>query len=300
MDTLDFSKDDEFHHYIHYYKLTFHLIFLRDAYKLRGGYMFGSLKALAGIKLAESFIDNCVRDKVPYPEVGSIVYCDLAFGHAEHSGIYVGGNEIIHLNKKGWIEYVTPQEFIYGTTAISIYTSCRNGRAIGDKYAADNARRFEKNVSVKSYHVLLDNCHMFSSACISGIMDNSDSFLWMLKHTAENELLANEWRVWDTLPKYGALAHSKSTGEFHYSWGAGSTEQAKRLALKNASDDSEIICWTGGSKWIAVAANEINFGWDYDKSKKEACEKARKACGDNDARVILCYSTEDGFNYEPS
>jgi len=262
--------------------------------------MLGIIKNLAGLNLAESIFDNCVRDKVSYPKVGSIVYCDLAFGHAEHSGVYVGGNEIIHLNGKGWIEYVTPKEFISGTTALSIYTSCRNGRAIGSEDIAENARRFEKYVSVKDYNMILNNCHMFSSACISGDMENSDSFLWMLKQTVKNDLMANEWRVWDTSPKCGALARSKSTGELSYSWGAESTEQAKRLASRSECDDLEVVCWTGGSKWIAVAENETRVGWDYDESKKRACEKAREACGDSGATIRLCYSTEDGFNFKPS
>jgi hypothetical protein len=35
---------------------------------------------------AGSIIDNVVRDRVGKPAIGSVVYCDLAFGIAEHSG----------------------------------------------------------------------------------------------------------------------------------------------------------------------------------------------------------------------
>ena len=57
--------------------------------------------------LVESFIDNEIRDTV-YPVMGSVVYCDLAFGHAEHSGIYIGNDQIVHLDGSGDIEIVTP------------------------------------------------------------------------------------------------------------------------------------------------------------------------------------------------
>ena len=43
-----------------------------------------------GRALARSFIDNVIRDRVE-PVIGSILYCDLALGYIEHSGIYVGG-----------------------------------------------------------------------------------------------------------------------------------------------------------------------------------------------------------------
>lgn len=147
--------------------------------------------------LAESFVDNVLRDKVREPDIGGVVYCDLAFGAMEHSGVYIGDNKIIHLNGKGWIEVVSPSEFIKGTTAISIYTSCYNSMPMGDSWFAERATKFEKEVGTKGYNFVLDNCHIFTSACITGQLDNSDSFLWMLKHTLKQNLNFNCWRVWD-------------------------------------------------------------------------------------------------------
>ena len=46
------------------------------------------------------------------PKKGSVLYCDLSFGIAEHSGIYVGDNRIVHLNGKGEIEAVSPAAFL--------------------------------------------------------------------------------------------------------------------------------------------------------------------------------------------
>ena len=46
------------------------------------------------------------------PQKGSVLYCDLSFGIAEHSGIYVCDNRIVHLNGKGEIEVVSPAAFL--------------------------------------------------------------------------------------------------------------------------------------------------------------------------------------------
>ena len=50
----------------------------------------------------DSFVDNVIRDKVK-PEIGTVVYCDLPFGYAEHSWIYIGDGEIVGLEKDGSI-----------------------------------------------------------------------------------------------------------------------------------------------------------------------------------------------------
>ena len=44
------------------------------------------------------------------PAVGSVVYCNLGLV-AEHSGIYVGRNKIVHLSGDGHIEKVSAKEF---------------------------------------------------------------------------------------------------------------------------------------------------------------------------------------------
>ena len=73
------------------------------------------------LNLAKSIYDT-FRDQV-HPVVGSILYCDIAMGYAEHSGIWVGENEIVHLNKYGDIELVNPYDFMSGTTALNVYAS---------------------------------------------------------------------------------------------------------------------------------------------------------------------------------
>jgi len=143
----------------------------------------------------ESFVDNVFRDKVSEPEVGGIVYCDLALGLAEHSGIYLGNGEIMHRNSNGLICTVSPRKFLDGTPGISIYTSCHDTRATGWAGAAEQAKYYQKHRNRDGYALLWRNCHIFSSACLTCNEENTDTFMWMLKDTAKKEINANSWRV---------------------------------------------------------------------------------------------------------
>lgn len=155
--------------------------------------MWQKLLAIPAINLYESMCD-VLRDRVT-PVPGSVLYCDLAFGYMEHSGIYIGNNNIVHLSGRGTVEVVSPEEFIENTTAVSIYVSSRNGTALG---CAEVARRAKASVGrYRDYNFLLDNCHQFSAGCLSGDFDNSNNFLWMLKDESKKYLGANEWRCWN-------------------------------------------------------------------------------------------------------
>lgn len=149
------------------------------------------------INATSSLLDNYVREKVK-PVMGSVVYCDLAFV-AEHSGIYVGKGKIAHLDGSGKIEIVTARQFMKRlgglNPALRIYVSCNEEAAVGSSRVAKLAKAMAGGE--RSYNVILDNCHQFASGCITGNFDNPDNFLWMLKHTAENEMGATCWRVWD-------------------------------------------------------------------------------------------------------
>lgn len=159
--------------------------------------MLNLINTIAGLAIAESFVDNVIRAKVSEPDIGGVVYCDLISGVMEHSGIYIGNNRIVHLNSKGWIETVTPAEFIENTTAISIYTSCRGTRPVGDPWAADSAQAYLTSHGVEDYNLIWRNCHIFSAWCITGDRDNACTFLWMLKHACEKSWGVNSWRVWE-------------------------------------------------------------------------------------------------------
>jgi hypothetical protein len=145
-------------------------------------------------RFGKELIDTAFRGNVK-PRPGSLVYRDLYFGYAEHSGIYVGDDQIVELDGQGRIREVSPTAFIGDGTGTCIYVSCYNEHAVGEDIVAQRA--LERVGKGREYHLLLNNCHQFSSGCISGDFENSDNFLWMVKHTCEKSMGANNWRVWD-------------------------------------------------------------------------------------------------------
>lgn len=132
---------------------------------------------------------------VSEPALGSVVYCDLA-GLVEHSGIYVGGGMIIHFNRHGVVERVTAEAFTSKAAHPAIYVSCGADGPVGDRQAFVRALAYERSGHPKPYNVVFNNCHNFSSACLTGQPDNADTFLTFLRYTAEKRISATRWRAW--------------------------------------------------------------------------------------------------------
>ncbi|MEI6707904.1 MAG: lecithin retinol acyltransferase family protein, partial [Methylococcales bacterium] len=147
-------------------------------------------------QITTHIVDNYVREKIN-PVKGCIVYCDLV-AVAEHSGVYIGDGKIVHLDGNGKIEVVTKKEFLNRlsgfNTAMSVYVSCSDNHAVGNTSVAERAIAMMSNR--RNYNIILDNCHQFTSGCITGNFENSDNFWWMLKNTTEQHYAANSWRVW--------------------------------------------------------------------------------------------------------
>ncbi|MED3501851.1 hypothetical protein [Brevibacillus agri] len=134
------------------------------------------------------------------PSYGSVVYTELGFGIAEHSGIFVGQNSIIHLNGQGVVELVSLEEFTNHITTFNheIYVPCYSDRDWSIGFPMAVARAYDKLESIRNYNVLLDNCHQFCAGCLTGDFDNSNNFLWMLKDLVRQEHgEAVKWRKWD-------------------------------------------------------------------------------------------------------
>ena len=145
--------------------------------------------------LMKSFVDNVIKDKV-IPTEGSILHCSL-FG-VEHTGIYIGNNQIVELLGTGEIRLSTPEMFIDGTNAISIYIACDGTLPLGNKDISQRAKDMVK--SRRDYNLLTDNCHQFTIGCITGDFENSDNYFMLLEHTLKKRLnngFTIEWRVWD-------------------------------------------------------------------------------------------------------
>ena len=147
----------------------------------------------------KSRVVKTVTNETVEPVLGSMVWCSLAFGSAEHSGIYVGEGLIVHLDGDGLIELVDRETFMArlngNNFAYNTYVSCdEDGDAVGDIDAA--MRALEMIGESRSYNVLIDNCHQFTSGCITGDFENNDNFFWMLKDTAKYYLGMEDFAVW--------------------------------------------------------------------------------------------------------
>ncbi|MFJ8526853.1 lecithin retinol acyltransferase family protein [Bacillus sp. NPDC094106] len=150
-------------------------------------------------------IVNPLINKIKYrktytePGLGAPIYCDLGFGMVEHSGIYIGNFEAVHLNGKGLIEIVNLFEFTDHITTVSrdifFPMDKNNGTPISFESAYHRALR---NIGrLRKYNIILNNCHQFTSGCLTGEFEQHDKFLDFMKCTAENiygdQVIWNRW-----------------------------------------------------------------------------------------------------------
>lgn len=159
-------------------------------------------------------------------EEGSILYCKLPsiFGNVEHSGIYVGENKVIEYNRDEEVVCISLEEFLGGTSSIRlglyIYAACDNqGNILHDKKIADNARKW---LGYKStYNVLFNNCHMFTSSCMTGLRDNPDTFFWFLEHSIKDYFKVDKlkWLVANENPDLSRAYKSKYSNVYSYNEG---------------------------------------------------------------------------------
>lgn len=132
------------------------------------------------------------------PAVGSIVYCHLAVA-VEHSGIYVGNKQIVHLNGDGRIEIVSPMVFckrLHGKNPASMIfcPMSEDGKLIGSRRAAEYAlRQVGKHID---YNLFKNNCHKFSVTCMNGRNEECPSFK-CLEELIENRYGEFHWRATD-------------------------------------------------------------------------------------------------------
>ena len=170
--------------------------------------VFGSL----GFKLLKNWIDDTFREKV-VPVVGSVLYVDL-YIVAEHSGIYIGDNEISNIVVDGFaeasVEVSSPQEFTDSSKMYSkIYISCDSDGVVGDKRVS---RYAQESVGESSFYGLVfSNCHAFSKECVEksrqsrkssffdalSIDETWETTIHSLKKSAREKIGATKWRLWD-------------------------------------------------------------------------------------------------------
>jgi hypothetical protein len=138
--------------------------------------------------------------KKVHPARGSVVYCKLGV-QADHSGIYIGYNRIVHLDGNGTVEKVTPEEFLHrlggANPAFIIYTSCRHAKPVGSHEAAKRAK--ERVGTKNGYNLVSNNCHQFSAGCLTGKFKNHCNTFTALKHETKSKIHADGWQIWKNL-----------------------------------------------------------------------------------------------------
>ena len=143
------------------------------------------------VKTIDAFFIHSVR-----PAVGSVVYCNLAMV-AEHSGIYVGDGQIVHLNGNGRIERVSAEKFCerFGGKNPSFTVFCPTnwqGKALGDKQVAEYALRSVGRFV--NYNPAFNNCHCFTASCLEGKAEFCPSFS-VLESLVAQKYWACKWRL---------------------------------------------------------------------------------------------------------
>ena len=146
----------------------------------------------------ERFLENKIKLQSGLPVPGTPVYCNLALV-AEHTGIYIGDNKIVHLNGDGRIEAVTPRVFVNRldgiNPAVSIYFAAVGGKAVGTQKIADRARAMIGKR--RDYNVLLDNCHQFTCGCLSGDFENPCNYFTLVQAEIWSRFGIFSWKEWD-------------------------------------------------------------------------------------------------------
>ncbi|HDR8065778.1 TPA: hypothetical protein QCY66_004757 [Bacillus cereus] len=135
------------------------------------------------------------------PAYGALVYTELLFGLAEHSGIYIGNKKIINLDGKGRITKVSCNQFTENISTFNheIYVPCYDGEVISIGFYRAGSNAEEKLSQGRKYNLLFDNCHQFSAGCITGDFENSSNFLSFVKEDFKRALGGESivWRKWD-------------------------------------------------------------------------------------------------------
>lgn len=156
-----------------------------------------TIAAIGGTVGLHNPVGKLLSGATPVP--GTPVYCKLAVV-AEHTGIYVGDDEIVHLNGDGEIETVSPREFVSRldglNPAVSIYFAAgAEGKALGKRSVANRARSMVGGR--RNYDLFFDNCHQFTCGCLSGDFENLCKLFPMVEMEIMKELGFFHWAEWD-------------------------------------------------------------------------------------------------------
>lgn len=98
------------------------------------------------------------------------------------------------------------------------------------------------------------------------------------------------WNLNRNASRFCAIAYSKTTYQWGYSWGKSSRREAEREAIKRSeSKDAEILCWSKGEWYCALADGPKSYGASQGVTAADAKAKALKIAGAvaPGARIVL-------------
>lgn len=164
------------------------------------------------------------------PKVGSILYVKLIglpnsfIGTPEHTGVYIGNNNIVEVHGSGEIKCVTIQEFLGYDSLVrmGIYAyilTDENGMVLADPEIAARAKaRIGEKIK---YNLLDNNCHMFTSYCITGDIHNTDSTFLELTWAVKDHFKIKkvDWRVCIDQLEYSPINKSEHVDTYSESKG---------------------------------------------------------------------------------
>lgn len=166
------------------------------------------MNPILGVSLLASFLQsagqrtkNWLFGSRVHPRPGSVLHCALV-GFLEHSGVFVDRDHIAELEGKGAIRCINPPTFLSSSfmRGTRIYVACdqKTGVVLGRHDIAERA--WDMEGEGRDYNIILDNCHQFSSGCITGKFENPDNPFNFLEDTICKELNWGQpisWLVWD-------------------------------------------------------------------------------------------------------
>lgn len=118
------------------------------------------------------------------PPPGTPLLVSLAVA-LEHTGIYLGNNEVVELQDNGRVVKVSLTRFVNGSASL---VSLRNGtrifaacdaftrKPIGKPDVAKVAREAAESGLFPGYDLLQRNCHLFCAACAAGIFPRGKAY----------------------------------------------------------------------------------------------------------------------------
>lgn len=141
------------------------------------------------------FLTSSLMSKLNSPRIkpkrGSIVFAKI-FPVFEHSGVYIGDDEIVELTMSGEIRKTRAKGFTEGIVYGEIYIACQGDEPIHLESIANKAESCIG--SYKDYNMATENCHRFTAACITGDFQNVNVLFTFLNLLIVKEFGGFEWR----------------------------------------------------------------------------------------------------------